>query len=243
MDKHHPSELLTAVYENDENAVVRLLRGGVSAETADRDGQTVLYLAAVSDEPGIVRLLLTAGADPDRLSAGTDAPLCGASVGGHLEVVRALLAAGATPDLAEEGGFRAVTWAVQRGQLAVLRELLTAGADPDLLGPHGEPPLVTAARRGSPGCVRALLQHGATAWAEALTEARRWLTLDVATELRAGLEAAYGPGEYVTRRLPETADDAATITVELLRGGRLAAGTDQQTGHGVIVGLLAGGWG
>ncbi|MER6356525.1 ankyrin repeat domain-containing protein [Streptomyces sp. NPDC001634] len=238
MNTHEPPGLFTAVYEGDEDAVVRLLRAGASPESVDAEGQTALYLAAVSDAPGTVRLLLATGADPDRLSAGADAPLCGAACGGHTEVVRALLAAGATPDLVEEYGFRALTWAVQRGHADVVRALLAAGADPDLPGPTGEPPLVAAARRGSPGCVRALLEHGARARQEALAEARRWLARDIAAELRAGLEATYGPGhEYVTRRFEE---EPGTVTVEvaLLRDGRPAAANDQQTGHGVIAGLL-----
>ncbi|WP_055491774.1 ankyrin repeat domain-containing protein [Streptomyces sp. TP-A0356] len=241
MNTREPPGLFTAVYEGNEDAVVRLLRTGTSPESVDAEGQTALYLAAVSDAPGIVRLLLTAGADPDRLSAGADAPLCGAACGGHTEVVRALLAAGATPDLEEGYGFRALTWAVQRGHAEVVRALLEAGANPDLPGPTGEPPLVAAARRGSPGCVRALLAHGARARREARAEARRWLTRDVAAELRAGLEATYGPGhEYVTRRW-EGEPGTVTVEVALLRDGRPAAANDQQTGHVVIAGLLEAG--
>ncbi|GAA3781300.1 ankyrin repeat domain-containing protein [Streptomyces chiangmaiensis] len=241
MDTHEPPGLFPAVYEGDQDAVVRLLRTGVSPDSADAEGQTALYLAAVSDAPGVVRLLLAAGADPDRLSSDADAPLCGAACGGHTEVVRALLAAGATPDLEEEYGFRALTWAVQLGHAEVVHVLLGAGADPDLPGPGGEPPLVAAARRGSPGCVRALLAHGARARREALAEARRWMRLDVAAELRAGLEATYGPGHaYVTRRF-EQEPGAVTVEVTLLREGRPAAGNDQQTGHAVIAGLLAAG--
>ncbi|MGP4042802.1 ankyrin repeat domain-containing protein [Streptomyces sp. 2A115] len=229
--------LFTAVYESDEDAVVRQLRAGASPESVDEDGQTALYLAAVNDEPGVVRLLLAAGAAPDRLSEGTDSPLCGAACGGHTEVVRTLLVSGAQPDLVEAFGFTALTWAVQRGHAPVVADLLAAGADPDRPTPAGEPPLVAAARRGSPGCVRALLAHGAQARSEALTEARRWLSLDVEAELRAGLERAYGPGhEYVTRRVPE--DGGVTVEVDLLRDGRPAAGNDQQTGHAAIATLL-----
>ncbi|GAA3034994.1 ankyrin repeat domain-containing protein [Streptomyces glomeratus] len=238
MNTHEPPGLFAAVYEGDENAVLRLLRTGTGPDSVDAEGQTALYLAAVSDAPGIVRLLLAAGADPDRLSSGADAPLCGAACGGHTEVVRALLAAGAAPDLREGYGFRALTWAVQRGHADVVRVLLAAGADPDLPGPGGEPPLVAAARRGSPGCVRALLAHGARARREALAEARRWLAVDIEEELRAGLEAAYGPGHaYVTSRRE---DEPGTVTVEvaLLRDGRPAAGNDRQTGHRTIAALL-----
>jgi hypothetical protein len=238
MNTHEPPGLFAAVYAGDEDAVLRLLRTGTNPESTDEEGQTALYLAAVSDAPGVARLLLAAGADPDRLSAGADAPLCGAACGGHTEVVRALLAAGADPDLEEGYGFRALTWAVQRGHAEVVRHLLAAGANPDLPGPAGEPPLVAAARRGSPACVRALLDHGARARGEALAEARRWLALDVAAELRAGLEAAYGPGhEYVTRRW-EQEPGTVTVEVALVRDGRPAAGNDQQTGHRLIVDLL-----
>lgn len=232
------AHLFTAVYEGDEDAVVRLLRSGVSPETVDEDGQTALYLAAVSDRPGVVRLLLAAGAAPDRLSQGTDAPLCGAACGGHAEVVRALLAAGATPDTVEEFGFTALTWAVRLGRVAVVRELLAAGADPDRPGPTGEPPLVAAARRGSPGCVRALLRRGARARSAALAEAHRRLTLDVEAELRAGLEETYGPGHpSATHRYRE--DGGITVEVQLLDpAGNPVAGNDQQTGHAAIATLL-----
>ncbi|MYV51973.1 hypothetical protein GT042_05530, partial [Streptomyces sp. SID3212] len=58
--------LFEAVLSGADDTVVGLLRAGVPAEAADGDGTSALYLAAVSDEPGLVRLLLTAGADPER---------------------------------------------------------------------------------------------------------------------------------------------------------------------------------
>ncbi|NWF26266.1 ankyrin repeat domain-containing protein [Streptomyces sp. PKU-EA00015] len=230
--------LFAAVYDGADDAVVRLLRAGVPAETVDEDGQTPLYLAAVEGDAGIVRLLLTAGADPDRASGpeSDDLPLCGAAVGGHTEVVRALLAAGATPDRRELLGFTALTWAVAQGHAGTAEALLEHGADPDLACPSGEPPLVVAARRGSPSTVRALLRYGASARAEALAEARRWLTLDVERHLREGL-LAHDPGaETVSRRVTE--DGGTTVVVEVLRDGRPAAGNEQQTGHGAIATLL-----
>ncbi|MBO0518184.1 ankyrin repeat domain-containing protein, partial [Streptomyces beijiangensis] len=87
--------------------------------------------------PGIVRLLLAAGADPNRPSGDdtVDLPLCGAASGGHTEVVRALLAAGAEPDLREELDFTAMTWAAQKGYGKTAEVLLAHGADPDPPGP------------------------------------------------------------------------------------------------------------
>ncbi|MFJ6831177.1 ankyrin repeat domain-containing protein [Streptomyces sp. NPDC091209] len=232
------AELFPAVYEGDEDAVVRLLRAGVSAEAVDEDGQSALYLAAVSDRPGVVRLLLATGAQPDRLSLGTDAPLCGAACGGHTEVVRALLAAGANPDTVEAFGFTALTWALRRGHTAVAEALLLAGANPDRPGPTGEPPLVSAAHRGSVGCVRALLAHGAGARGEALAEARRLLGVGVEAELLASLARTHGPGHpCVTQRHPSP--EGITVEVQLLDAqGRPFAGDDLQTGHTEIITLL-----
>lgn len=174
------SDLFEAVY-GDDDAVVRLLRAGAPAGSTDEDGRTALYAAAVDNEAGIVRLLLAAGADPDRACGPDDGdlPLCAAAaVWGHTQAVRALLAAGASPDRRELLGFTPMIWAVGQGRTETVEALLEYGADPDLPGPGDEPPLVLASRRGSPSAVRALLRHGAGSRAEtlqqALEEARRY---------------------------------------------------------------------
>ncbi|WP_190126051.1 ankyrin repeat domain-containing protein [Streptomyces inusitatus] len=236
-----------AVYGGDEDAVVRLLRSGTSAETADEDGETALYRAATDNRTGIVRLLLAAGADPDRASgdteedggAGGDLPLCGAAVRDHEETVRALLAAGARPDLREAHGLTALVWAATRGNGRTVRTLLEFGADPELPDGHGVPPLVLAVRRGSWPAVRALLDRGVgeAGRRAALAEAHEWLIRDVEGELRAGLLEAYGEGhELVVRRVAE--DGGTTVVVELLRDGRPGAGADRQTGHAAIATAL-----
>lgn len=238
-------ELFSAVYEGRDDAVVALLRSGVPAESTDQDGQSALYAAAVSDEPGVVRLLLAAGADPERAGGpdGGDLPLCGAACGGHTEVVLALLAAGARVDRREAYGFTALAWAVGQGHTATVEALLAHGADPDLPGPgggapDGEPPLVTAARRGSPSTVRALLRHGAGAREEALAEARRWTAPEtVEHELHAELLPLSGEGdETVVRRIEE--DGGVTVVVETLKDGVPIASLERQTGHGAIATVL-----
>ncbi|MFC8229282.1 ankyrin repeat domain-containing protein [Streptomyces sp. NPDC057287] len=231
--------LFEALYD-DENAVVRALRAGASAESADEEGSTALYLASVQDLPGVVRLLLAAGADPDRASGpeAGDLPLCGAACGGHAEVVEALLSAGADPDLSEEFGFTALRWAAGLGHARTAEILLARGADPDLPGPRGEAPLLVAARRGSAHTVRTLLRHGARGLSPALEEARRMLTLDVEQELRDSLRDAYGDEGHDSAVRCEPVDGGLTVTVELLRGGEPFASQDLQTGHGAIVTLL-----
>ncbi|MFD5988725.1 ankyrin repeat domain-containing protein [Streptomyces cyaneofuscatus] len=238
--------LFDALYE-DENAVVRALRAGAQAESSDEEGTTALYLAAVQDLPGTVRLLLAAGADPDRASGpeAGDLPLCGAACGGHTEVVEALLSAGARPDLREEFGFTALRWAVGLGHAATVEALLAGGADPLLPGPQGEPMLVLAAQRGSLRTVRALLEYRAGAPGQgaavgvALEEARRLAGLDLEQELLGQLEEAYGTGlDAVVRR--DLVDGEETVAVELLREGEPVAGVDRHTGHAEIAALLEG---
>ncbi|MBQ1114162.1 ankyrin repeat domain-containing protein [Streptomyces sp. C3-3] len=238
--------LFDALYE-DENAVVRALRSGAPAESSDEEGTTALYLASVQDRLEAVRLLLAAGADPNRASGpgASDLPLCGAACGGHTEVVEALLSAGAKPDLREEFGFTALRWAVGLGQAPTVEALLAHGADPLLPGPQGEAMLVLAAQRGSLRTVRALLAHGAGAAGQesvvalALAEARRIAALDPERELRRRLEESYGSGiETVTRH--DRRDGEETMAVELLRDGVPSAGTDQHMGHGEIAVLLGG---
>ncbi|MFE2293578.1 ankyrin repeat domain-containing protein [Streptomyces sp. NPDC059452] len=238
--------LFDALYEDDD-AVVRALRAGAQAESSDEEGETALYLAAVQDRPGAVRLLLAAGADPNRASGpeAGDLPLCGAACGGHTEVVEALLMAGARPDLREEFGFTALRWAVGLGHASTVKVLLAGGADPLLPGPRGEAMLVLAAERGSLRTVRALLEYGAGAAGQdavvgvALAEARRLAGLDPERELLRRLEETYGPGlDAVVRR--DVVDGEETVTVELLRDGEPMAGADLHTGHGEIVALLEG---
>ncbi|MEU7012920.1 ankyrin repeat domain-containing protein [Streptomyces sp. NPDC046385] len=237
------STLFEALWNGDDDGVVRALRDGADPETRE-DGETALYRAAVGNQPVAVRLLLAAGADPARRGGEDDAdlPLCGAACGGHAEVVRALLAAGADPDQEEGYGFTALAWAIRLGHTEVVRELLEAGAAPDRPGPDGLPPLVAAARRGSTSCVRALLEHGAGSRAEALDEARRWIGADMAAVLRRGLVEGGGVGdtyEAVVRRVPE--DGGVTVIVELLReDGAPTRGDERQTGHAAIATLLEG---
>ncbi|MFJ1645162.1 ankyrin repeat domain-containing protein [Streptomyces sp. NPDC088258] len=239
-------DLFEAVYEGADDAVMALLRAGVPAEATDEEGRTALYLAAVGDTPGPVRLLLAAGADPNRPSGpedgpeGGDLPLCAAACGGHTEVVRALLAAGARPDRREAFGLTALVWAVRQGFADTAEALLEYGADPGLPGPGGESPLLLAARRGSTATVRVLLRYGADEARAALAEARRWMTLDVARELRDGLLRGFGDGyETVVRRIDRIGEDGSvTVVVELLRDGEPVAGQEQQTGHAAVATML-----
>ncbi|MFJ9828358.1 ankyrin repeat domain-containing protein [Streptomyces sp. NPDC101160] len=242
------SRLFDALWNGDDDGVVRALREGADPEERDADGETPLYRAAVGNQPVAVRVLLAAGAGPGRPSGADDGdlPLCGAACGGHTEVVRALLAAGADPDQEEAYAYTALAWAVRLGHTGAARALLDAGADPARPGPDGLDPLTAAARRGSASLVRALLEHGAgrdrASVEKALAEARRWIGADMAAVLRRGLVESRGTAdtyEAVVRRVPE--DGGITVVVELLReDGAPSHGDERQTSHAAIATLLEG---
>ncbi|MFE5855686.1 ankyrin repeat domain-containing protein [Streptomyces sp. NPDC056500] len=234
--------LFTAVLRGDEDAVVALLGSGVSAETSDEDDQTALHLAAVQDQPGIVRRLLAAGADPNRGSGpqAGELPLCGAAIWGLAETVRALLEAGARPDSREEFGGTALLGAVEGGHAATADVLLTFGADSELATEQGVSPLVVAVRRGSPAVVRVLLEHGVSLPGQrvALAEARLWLDRDVAEDLHTELVLAHGEGHRAVTRRETGRDGVETVVVELLRNDEPFAGRERETGHRNIAALL-----
>ncbi|MEU6847701.1 ankyrin repeat domain-containing protein [Streptomyces sp. NPDC046716] len=100
--------LSTAILAGDAGGVRAVLsRRGASPERRFADGATPLYVAAVQGEAEVVRVLLEAGAAPDRESEGPGSegtPLCAAACWGHTETVRRLLAHGADPGLREDHG-------------------------------------------------------------------------------------------------------------------------------------------
>lgn len=58
-----------------------LLRSGVPADLPDPDGRTALWYAACNGNAGVVRLLLTAGADPNPRPSGVSAMQCARDAG------------------------------------------------------------------------------------------------------------------------------------------------------------------
>ncbi|MGA5565028.1 ankyrin repeat domain-containing protein [Streptomyces platensis] len=242
------SSLITAVYEDQAATVAALLRQGASPSAPDADGQTPLYLAAVSGQADVVRLLLEAGATPDTESRGEPGseglPLCAAACWGHEEVVRALLAHGADPNLREDDGtsFTPLMWAAANGHHRTAQLLLDAQADPD--AGHGDrTPLMVAAERGSIAVVRALLRHGAgprrtdaqgrTAWHLAREESGK----DVESELRR--KAGASPDSRCeVRRSPRPEGTELVELIVRAPDGTHAAEYHRETGHAAIVALL-----
>ncbi|MEU8780292.1 ankyrin repeat domain-containing protein [Streptomyces sp. NPDC048637] len=241
-------QLISAIYANQAGTVEALLRQGASPTAPDADGETPLYLAAVSGQLDIVRLLLEAGAAPDTESRGQPGsdglPLCAAACWGHEEVVRALLAHGADPDLREDDGtsYTPLMWAATHGHHRTAQLLLEGQADPDA-GHRDRTPLMAAAERGSVAVVRALLHHGAT---PQLTDAQgrtAWHIAhdasgkDIESELRRKAGVTQDARCEVRRSPRPEGTELVELTVHAPDGTH-ASEYHQETGHAAIVALL-----
>ncbi|MET8948376.1 ankyrin repeat domain-containing protein [Streptomyces sp. NPDC004542] len=126
-------DLFEAILAADPARVQALLRVGAHPEAASGDGTTPLYLASVQGEPEVARLLMEAGASPDRESRGVGSegtPLCAAACWGHTETVRELLTHGADPNLREDHGtgWSPLDWANNGPHPETAELLVAAGA-------------------------------------------------------------------------------------------------------------------
>ncbi|MGW7639398.1 ankyrin repeat domain-containing protein [Streptomyces decoyicus] len=247
MAKALTGALISAIHADRVRRVGALLKLGASPSAPNAEGETPLYLAAVSGQTDMVRLLLEAGATPDVESRGEGTaglPLCAAACWDHSGAVHELLAHGADPDRREDDGtsYTALMWAATGGHQRTAELLLEAHADPDA-GCGERTPLMAAAERGSIAVVRALLRHGAdphrtdeqgrTASDMALERCGK----DVESELRE--RAGVVPdARYEVRRSPRA---EGTELVELTVSspdGTGGASWLEETGHALIAALL-----
>ncbi|WP_283136940.1 ankyrin repeat domain-containing protein [Rhizohabitans arisaemae] len=244
------NELVSAAALGENAEAERLLAGGASPDEPDEDGDTALYRAAVQGHADIVRMLLAAGADPDREGTGDGGglPLCAAACWGHLDAVVALLDAGADPNRREDEAGSAMTalhWAASNEHLAVVNTLLARGAAPDLGGATGRTALSHAAARGATAVVRTLLDHGAHPGVRD-DQGRRPVDLalpyagrDIEAELRAEAAEHAPQGARIDIRREESEGGDVRIVAEVYDAdGDLRSERSLSTGHAEIVRLL-----
>ncbi|MFG2137918.1 ankyrin repeat domain-containing protein [Streptomyces sp. NPDC048650] len=126
--------LFHEILAGDTARVKTVLRAGIDPNKLYGEGTTPLYLASVTGEADIARLLLKAGASPDTESSGgfgsEGTPLCAAACWGHTETVRELLAHGADPNRREDHGTgrSPLDWANEGPHPETVELLTSAGA-------------------------------------------------------------------------------------------------------------------
>ncbi|MCL4485338.1 MAG: ankyrin repeat domain-containing protein [Nitrospirae bacterium] len=96
----------------DAVSVVReKLDQGADPDETDRNGKSLLFMAASRGETRMVRLLLHYGASPDHPDISGKTPLYQAASNGYTEIVRLLLAHGADPNR-RDGEGSPLEWAI-----------------------------------------------------------------------------------------------------------------------------------
>ena len=121
--------------------VEALIASGSRVEYATREnGFTALLAACHQGLVDVVRILLSAGADPNQALTNESAysPLIIASGGGFVQIVDELISAGVNVNYASpNNGYTSLVIAAGQGFVDVVRSLLAAGADPRTANHYG----------------------------------------------------------------------------------------------------------
>ncbi|EFL43286.1 ankyrin repeat protein [Streptomyces griseoflavus Tu4000] len=173
-------QLTQAAEGGDAILVARLLGAGAVVDAPNRAWRTALDLAVQKGHADVVRLLLTAGADPAQCAGeyGELTPLCQAAMHGHAAVADILLDAGVHTQAQGRMGYLPLVLAATagyppRGHPETVAVLLDHGADINGVM-KDKTPLEWAVQFGQVQMVHQLLDRGAKPTAMALTRAHEY---------------------------------------------------------------------
>jgi len=137
----------------------------------DKDGQSPLFLAANSNKPDIVKLLIELGARINVRNKYGQTALHGASFLGHIECMKVLIINGANVNVHCHSGissdFPTPLWQAIIGIQPEAISLLTDnGADPNAMSKNGSLPLSGALMKNDESLFKALIDGGADIYKE-----------------------------------------------------------------------------
>lgn len=206
--------------DRNEQVVKFFLGQGVPVDSrdlplGDLDGyKTALHVAVGHGHINIVSILLSRGADVNKLSNTFRSPLHDAALSGAVDMIAILLENGASVDSRDEASYQPLHFASRSGSCEAVRLLLLAGARIDCVGNDGLQPLHhTAQFCDSSGLAILLVNHGASINAmtqfgytplELACESGHFLVVQDLLSLGAQLRAPYRchyPGEIMTNPL------------------------------------------
>ena len=118
------------------NVLTALVAEGIDPDATSDSGRPLVWAFVEPRYAEALKLLLDAGADPDRKWKGSETPLHFAARVGGTETISALLDAGAGID-ARSGGQTPLMLAARKGRTEAVRVLLARGANPALVDGEG----------------------------------------------------------------------------------------------------------
>jgi hypothetical protein len=148
-------QVLKAADAGDAKTVATFLDKGLDPNSTDKQGNTLLMIAAVQGHEALVKLLIERKADVARRSPAGDSALMLASLKGHLAVVKLLVEHHAP--ISYKTGWAPLHYAAFEGKTEVVKYLLEKGADRDAIAPNGYSALLLAMRNGHMEAARELL--------------------------------------------------------------------------------------
>ncbi|MCL2076539.1 MAG: ankyrin repeat domain-containing protein [Betaproteobacteria bacterium] len=193
-------DMLKSVKLGDIATVRNLLGRGMDVNTSDREGNTLLMLAARENRTELARLFIRERAKLNARNMHGDSALKIAAYNGSLDIVRELVQAGAEIDTE---GWTPLIYAAFNGHDDIVEFLLQQGAGIDARSESGMTALMAAARGGFLPIVDRLLAAGASVNLHDANgeSALDWANKTKNTNIAARLEAAGGqPGKKPRRR-------------------------------------------
>lgn len=151
-------EILMAANQAETGKVIDLLRRGMDVNTADKEGTTLLMIAARTNNAELVRFLLDNRVNTQRRNRFGDTALMLASLHGHVETARLMLERKVDPNIA---GWAPLHYAAFENRHEIVSLLIAAGAEINARAPNGWTALMLAAQRGHSETVRLLVGSGA----------------------------------------------------------------------------------
>ena len=131
----------------------------------DADGDTLLHLAAASNQSEYVPILLGAGANPNMRNNNGNSPLHSAALHSQCKSIQLLLNNKANPNLTNNYSETPLHYTINPFvNVQIVALLLSAKANPNLKNIHGNVPIHNAVLQPIPKLIKAtqlLLQHGA----------------------------------------------------------------------------------
>jgi len=153
-----------AGYTNCRKTMSAMLKRGISVDTtASRDNVTALLMATQSCNSEIVKLLLDAGATPDKPKTGGITALMMAAMKGDVASVKLLLDAGAGVNIADERGDTALHYAAASGWATTVDVLRRANADTQARNLEGKSVYDLAEKNGHTELAKSLKTEGDSA--------------------------------------------------------------------------------
>lgn len=151
-------EILDAAERKDSEKVIDLLRRGMDVNTADPQGNSLLMIAARSDNQPLVKFLLDNRANVNRRNRFGDSATLMGCVKGYLEVVKLLHASGGELDTP---GWSCLHYSVFSQNGALAEWLIAQKVDLDKRAPNGQTALMLAVKYGTLEDVKRLIEGDA----------------------------------------------------------------------------------